>query len=71
MSPKQPAMAQARADFKAACGTPPSRDFRNLTGTATVTGVGFFDFLHAGDQAPNGIELHPVLRFKDAVCAKA
>jgi hypothetical protein len=26
-----------------------------------VKGVGFFDFLHAGDQAQNGIELHPVV----------
>src|SRR5881296_3798438 len=28
----------------------------------TVTGVGFFDFLHeARGQAPNGFELHPVV----------
>jgi hypothetical protein len=27
-----------------------------------LTGVGFYDFLHgATDQAPNGVELHPVL----------
>src|SRR6059036_1361944 len=30
----------------------------------TVTGVGFFDFLHGQTGvAPNGIELHPVLGF--------
>jgi hypothetical protein len=34
--------------------------------TATIVGVGFFDFIHAASdgQAPNGIELHPVL----AIC---
>ena len=33
-------------------------------GTATIDGVGFFDRLHGqAGVAPNGIELHPVLRF--------
>jgi hypothetical protein len=33
-----------------------------LHGVLTVTGVGFFDFLHdARGQAPNGFELHPVV----------
>jgi len=33
-----------------------------LHGLVTVTGVGFFDFLHdARGQAPNGFELHPVV----------
>jgi hypothetical protein len=34
--------------------------------TATMVGVGFFDFIHSASdgQAPNGIELHPVL----AIC---
>lgn len=32
---------------------------------ATVTGVGFFDFQHGqSGLAPNGIELHPVLRIQ-------
>ena len=31
--------------------------------TVVVTGVGFFDFLHGqAGAAPNGIELHPVLK---------
>jgi hypothetical protein len=35
-----------------------------LSGTATIEGVGFLDFLHGQrGVAPNGIELHPVLRF--------
>ena len=33
--------------------------------TLVVTGVGFFDFLHGQTgAAPNGIELHPVLRIE-------
>ncbi len=32
---------------------------------ATVTGVAFFDFIHGQTGvAPNGIELHPILRFR-------
>ncbi len=31
---------------------------------ASVTGVAFFDFPHAGGSAPNGIELHPVLKVR-------
>jgi hypothetical protein len=39
--------------------------YRSLSGTATVSGVIFFDFLHGQrGVAPNGIELHPVLRFR-------
>ena len=35
-----------------------------IVGLVTVTGVGFFDFLHeARGQAPNGFELHPVVSF--------
>ena len=31
--------------------------------TITVSGIGFFDRIHRTDgQAPNGVELHPVLR---------
>ncbi len=29
---------------------------------ASITGVAFFDFPHAGGAAPNAIELHPVLK---------
>jgi hypothetical protein len=35
-----------------------------LTGTATITGVAFFDVIHGQcGVAPNGIELHPVVKF--------
>jgi hypothetical protein len=36
-----------------------------LCARARVTGVAFFDFLHGQTgAAPNGIELHPILRFR-------
>lgn len=57
-------MRAARAAFEAAFGQPPTSQFKHISGTATVTGVGFFDFLHGQTGvAPNGIELHPVLSF--------
>jgi hypothetical protein len=39
-------MQAARLAFIRACGMPPSSDFKRLRGTATITGVGFFDFQH-------------------------
>jgi hypothetical protein len=42
---------------------------RWLTGTATITGVGFFNKSHRqGGGANNGIELHPVLGFASTSC---
>jgi hypothetical protein len=65
-SPKRAAMHAARRRFIAACGS--IRDnFVTLRGTATISGVGFWDKI-AGQsgRAPNGIELHPVLGFHGA-----
>lgn len=57
-------MQTARAAFVAAFGLPPSIRFMPLSGIAQITGVGFFDLIHGQrGVAPNGIELHPVLRF--------
>src|SRR5439155_21783243 len=57
-------MRTARATLISAFGQPSSSQFTNLTGTVTITGVGFFDFLHGQTGvAPNGIELHPVVGF--------
>jgi hypothetical protein len=57
-------MERARVAFVRACGFAPNGSFRHLSGTATIVGVGFFDFLHRQrGHAPNGVELHPVLRF--------
>jgi hypothetical protein len=42
----------------------PTGTFTTVNETITVTGVGFFDIPHGQPgQAPNGIELHPVLGF--------
>jgi hypothetical protein len=64
-------MRAARAAFTAACGQPDPAAFRRLSGSARITGVGFFDVLHGQTGvAPNGIELHPVLHFEPASCTK-
>ena len=55
-------MRAARAAVIAAFGQPSSSHFTSISGSASVTGVGFFDFLHGQTGvAPNGVELHPVL----------
>jgi hypothetical protein len=57
---KRRAMAHARARFAAACGSAE----RLVSVTAIVSGVGFFDVPPTRlEQAPNRIELHPVLEF--------
>jgi hypothetical protein len=64
-------MASARRAFIRACGQPTS-DFTPLHGRATLTGVGFFDFVHGQTGgAPNGIELHPLLSFVSRSCHAA
>jgi hypothetical protein len=66
------AMRQARADLAAACGGESGASPVTLTGTATITGVGFFDVIHGQTGvAPNGIELHPALTFASANCKRA
>jgi len=56
-------MRSARAALIAAFGRP-THQFQRISGSATITGVGFFDALHGQTGvAPNGIELHPVLGF--------
>ncbi len=53
----------ARDAVETRCG-PPRERFETVAGEqiVTVTGIGFFDFLHRQrGVAPNGIELHPVL----------
>jgi hypothetical protein len=70
-SKKREAMRKARAAFERACGTAPSSSFRRLSGTATITGVGFFDVKHGQRGiAPNGIELHPILRYRSGGCER-
>jgi len=57
-------MSLARAGLIRECGRPRDR-FTRLRGTATLTGVGFYDVRHGQrGLAPNGIELHPVTGFR-------
>jgi hypothetical protein len=59
-------MQRARVAFLNACGDPGTGAYAEYgrTSRATVTGLGFFDFLHGQrGVAPNAIELHPVIGF--------
>jgi hypothetical protein len=68
-SRKKAQMASARAALIGACGEPSSSSFHQLQGTATITGVGFWDVPHGQTGvAPNAIELHPVLRLASLSC---
>lgn len=56
------AMQQARDAFVSICGKP-NTSFRTCKADVDIIGVGFFDFIHGQNGvAPNGIELHPVLK---------
>ena len=67
----QAAMAQARTDLATACGGEAGTQAVTLTGSATISGVGFFDLIHGqAGVAPNGIELHPVLTFTSTNCQR-
>jgi hypothetical protein len=66
------AMKTARDALVAACTNPIKGAFKELHGSATITGVLFFDFAHhQRGRAPNVAELHPVLRFFDSDCRRA
>lgn len=59
-------MDAARQAVLATYGDGAGRGFHPLKATATLTGVGFYDFQHKGagpGAAPTGVELHPVLSF--------
>ncbi|RAG85576.1 hypothetical protein DN069_11105 [Streptacidiphilus pinicola] len=59
-SPLASGIANARNEFDAKYS--PTGSFRTVNVPVTVTGVGFFDFLHGQTGvAPNGIELHAIL----------
>jgi hypothetical protein len=62
-------MVDARAAFMSKCKNgEPRRKFHNLSGIATVTGVGFYDKPHAIGSALHGVELHPVIKFSSSSC---
>jgi hypothetical protein len=58
--------------FERECLTLPRGSFVELRGSATLEGVGFFDFFHhqRGFAKSNGIELHPVLNFQSSSCER-
>ncbi len=59
-SPLLPGIQTARSEFDARYT--PNGSFQTVNVPVTVTGVGFFDYLHGQTGvAPNGIELHAVL----------
>ncbi len=59
-SPLAAGIQNARAELDAQLS--PTSTFKSANIPVTVTGVGFFDFLHGQTGvAPNGIELHPLL----------
>jgi Fe2+ transport system protein FeoA len=65
----QASMRRARDAVVTACGTPPVARYTNVTGVATITGVGFLDLFHRQrGAAKNGIELHPALALTDVTC---
>lgn len=58
-------MSTVRQEFVGKFGSPPTSHFEKISGTAQITGVAFFDFLHGQTGvAPNGVELHPVIEFR-------
>ncbi len=70
-------MEQARTNFATLCGLPTwatrvkKAAPKQLSGWASLEGVGFFDLPHSTPQsgvAPNNIELHPVLQFSAENC---
>ena len=62
-----PLFSELQEDLNNHFGEAPDRYFRRLRHPVhvTITGVGFFDFLHGqSGMAPNGLELHPVLDWR-------
>jgi hypothetical protein len=68
---KRARMAAARTSMLSNCGSLSTSSFTKLRGHVTIRGVGFWDEIHGQTGvAPNGIELHPVLRFS-GTCSRA
>jgi hypothetical protein len=64
-------MRAARSSMLNNCGLLSTSSFTKLKGNVTIVGIGFWDEKHGQTGvAPNGIELHPVLRFS-GTCTKA
>ncbi len=63
-------LARALGAMERACGVAQAGVTVPLYGRATITGVGYVSPGRLAGGAPNGIELHPVLRFEDAWCSR-
>jgi hypothetical protein len=62
---KRDRMRAGRREVVDACGSFSTSSFTTLRGNVRIKGVGFWDEIHGQTGvAPNGIELHPVLRFR-------
>jgi hypothetical protein len=71
VSPYRNAMVHTRQTLTRACGGVGRRQ-RRIVGSATLTGVGFWDHRHGQyGVARNGIELHPLLDFHSTGCRRA
>jgi hypothetical protein len=64
---KRDRMRAARREILDACGSFSTSSFTTLRGNVGIKGVGFWDEIHGQTVAPNGIELHPVRRFRGPV----
>jgi hypothetical protein len=68
---KRDRMRAARREVLDACGSFSTSSFTALHGNVRIKGVGFWDEIHGQTSvARNGIELHPVLRFR-GTCSRA
>jgi hypothetical protein len=68
---KRDRMRAARREVLGACGSFSTSSFTALRGNVRIKGVGFWDEIHGQTGvAPNGIELHPVLRFR-GTCSRS
>jgi hypothetical protein len=62
-------MHRAQQALLTACGEP-HRNYGRLSGTAVITGVGYFGHLGRAAVPPNGVGLHPALRFRSTGCRR-
>jgi hypothetical protein len=60
---------KAQKALIAACGEP-RHTYSRLSGTAQISGVGYFGHPGGVGIPPNGVGLHPVLDFKSADCRR-
>jgi len=60
----------ARAALLATCGAPPDTHYARLSGTAQISGVGFFGPPNGPFATRNGLQLRPALAFTSDGCSR-